>query len=169
MPRASRTLLGLLLVLASLLAIAAPAAAARSEARSIVFHVPLSGDAATDPDGRGEAVLRFNPVTGTLCYVIVVRGIGEPTEPAPGIGNAHIHGPLPGTGIAAHLETEFAQAGAADVFVAADCVSVDPATLEAILLDPSLFYVNVHTAEFPGGAIAGTLSTPGGGNAARVA
>jgi CHRD domain len=145
-------MVALLLALASL-AIAVPAALAQDEGR-VVFHVALSG---ADPEGQGEAVLRFDPGTGTLCYVIVVRGIGAPTEPAAGIGDAHIHGPLPATGIAVDLQTDFAQRGASDVFGAADCVAVDAATLDAILANPSLFYINVHTAEFPGGAVAGAL------------
>jgi hypothetical protein len=142
------------LVFASLVAIASPAAIAEDNSQAVVFHVALSGP---DPDGRGTAVLRFDPAVGTLCYEIVVDGIGEPTEPAPGLGNAHIHGPLPSTGIAVPLETEFAQAGASDVFVASGCVDVDAATLEAILASPESFYVNVHTVEFPGGAIQGSL------------
>ena len=155
--RTRRTLVGVLLALASLLAIAVPAAVAQDEAGSIVFHVPLSGGDAGDPDGHGQAVLRFNPATGTLCYVVVVRGIGEPTEPAPNLGNAHIHGPLPATGIAVHHESEFVQRGAADAYMASDCVSVNALTLAAILANPSLFYVNVHTVAFAGGAISGSL------------
>jgi hypothetical protein len=143
------------LVLASVVAIAAPTGTAQSDARSIVFHVGLSG---ADPNGSGTAVLRFEPATDNVCYVIVVSGIGEPTEPAPGLGNAHIHGPLPSTGIAVHLHTDFAQAGTSDVFVAHDCVDVNAATLEAVLENPELFYVNVHTVDFPGGAIQGTLA-----------
>jgi hypothetical protein len=156
--RARRTLFGVLLALASLLVIAAPAAVAQIEAANVVFHVTLSGGDTGDPQGQGEAVLRFNPATGTLCYVVVVSGIGEPTEPATNLGDAHIHGPLPGTGIAVDLETDFVQRGTSDVFVAADCVSVNAATLEAILANPSLFYVNIHTVEFSGGAIAGELA-----------
>ena len=156
--RTGRAVIGVLLVLASLLVIAAPAAVAQDKAAIVVFQVSLSGGETGDPDGRGEAVLRFNRETGTLCYVIVVRGIGAPTEPAQGLGSAHIHGPLPGTGIAVDLEAEFVQSGHSDVFVAHACVSVDPMTLEAILAHPSLFYVNVHTAEYPGGAVTGTLA-----------
>jgi CHRD domain len=141
-----------LLALVSLLAAASPAAAA-ANTDTVVFAVPLSG---VDPEGTGTAVLRFDQTTGELCYDIVVRGIGEPTEPQPGLGSAHIHLRATG-GIAVHLDADFAQAGAADVFLASNCVQVDAATLEAILADPSAFYVNIHTVEFPGGAIEGTL------------
>jgi CHRD domain len=151
-----RMLVGALvgLVLASVVAATAPSATAQTNAR-VVFHVALSG---ADPDGSGTAVLRFEPASDTLCYVIVVRGIGEPTEPAPGLGNAHIHGPLPATGIAVHLDTDFEQVGTADVFVAQGCVDVEAATLDVIVENPELFYVNIHTVEFPGGAIEGSLA-----------
>ncbi len=141
-----------LLALVSLLAVASPAAAVEQR-DTVVFQVPLSG---VDPDGAGVAVLRFDQTTGELCYEIIVRRIGEPTEPQPGLGSAHIHLRATG-GIAVHLEAEFVQAGAADVFFASNCVQVDAATLEAILADPSAFYVNIHTVEFPSGAIEGTL------------
>lgn len=159
MTRTARTaVVGVLLALAALLAIAVPSAVAQEKAAIVVFHVSLSGGETGDPDGQGEAVLKFDRTTDTLCYVIVVRGIGMPTEPAQNLGSAHIHGPLPSTGIAVDLEAEFVQLGHSDVFVATGCVSVDPATLEAILAHPSLYYINVHTVEFPAGAITGTLA-----------
>lgn len=152
MIKATARVIVALVALVSLLAAASPAAAAE-EANTVVFAVPLSG---ADPEGAGIAVLRFDQSTGELCYEIIVRGIGEPTEPQPGLGSAHIHLVATG-GIAVHLESDFVQAGEADVFVASNCVAVDAATLEAILADPSAFYVNIHTVEFPGGAIQGTL------------
>jgi hypothetical protein len=145
----------LALVLAAVVAAGAATATAQAAGESVVFHVPLAG---ADPDGSGVANLRFNPATNNLCYVIVVKGIGAPTEPAPGLGNAHIHGPRPSTGIAIHLDTEFAQAGASDVFVSQDCVDVPPAALAAVLANPEQFYVNIHTVQFPGGAIEGSLA-----------
>jgi hypothetical protein len=132
--------------------VATPAAAVE-QAESVVFHVPLSG---VDPEGAGVAVLRFDPATGELCYELMVRGIGEPTEPQPGLGSAHIHLRATG-GIAVHLDADFDQAGQSDVLLARTCVEVDAATLEAILANPSAFYVNIHTVQFPGGAIEGTL------------
>ena len=153
MKPAARALL-VLVVLGALMGVTARGALAQDDVGTIVFPVPLAG---ADPEGHGVAVLRFDPEAGTLCHVIVVRGIGEPTEPAAGLGNAHIHGPLPSGGIVVDLETEFAQAGASDVFRASNCVDVDAQTMEAILANPELFYVNIHTTEFPGGAIEGRL------------
>jgi hypothetical protein len=37
-------------------------------------------------------------------------------------------------------------------------LAVDPALLSTILTSPEAFYVNVHTTEFPAGAVRGQLS-----------
>ena len=41
---------------------------------------------------------------------------------------------------------------------ATGCVNVDPAVAQQILDNPGDFYVNVHTSDFPNGAIRGQLS-----------
>jgi hypothetical protein len=109
-----------------------------------------------DPDGSGVAIVRLDSDRGLVCYSIVVRNIGAPTEPAPGVGSAHIHGPLPSTAIAIDLDTVFLATGSS-TYVARDCVTVDSATIDAVLANPELFYVNVHNVDFPGGAVQGSL------------
>jgi len=37
------------------------------------------------------------------------------------------------------------------------CTAVDPALLAAIVANPRLYYVNVHTPLFPGGEVRGQL------------
>jgi CHRD domain-containing protein len=109
-----------------------------------------------DPDGSGTARLIVNPLAGIVCYTIRVTGIGEPTEPAPGVGSAHIHA-VEGGGIAVNLETDFVLVGP-DTYQAAGCVKADPSVLEAILEQPEQYYVNVHTVAFPLGAVQGSLA-----------
>ena len=109
-----------------------------------------------DPDGSGIAILRLDPGADLVCYTIVVRDIGAPTEPAPGVGSAHVHGPLPSGAIAIDLDTEFMATGT-DTYIASDCVSASGATIDAVLAHPELFYVNVHNAQFPAGAVQGSL------------
>jgi hypothetical protein len=112
-----------------------------------------------DPDGSGTAELTVDLKTGTVCYDITVTGIGEPTEPDAGIGNAHIHSYPEGGAIAVDLETEFnAVAGAADTYQAIECVTAPRKVLVDILLHPEQYYINVHTVAFPKGAVQGDLA-----------
>jgi hypothetical protein len=39
-----------------------------------------------------------------------------------------------------------------------ECLAVDKEKLDPIVANPSAYYVNVHTAEFPGGAVRGQLA-----------
>jgi CHRD domain len=111
----------------------------------------------TGPGGTGTAVLTLNP-GGKVCYVIEVTltTAGDvPREPAPGLGNAHIHA-LPAGAIAVDLTTTFQSLGDA-TFVASGCVRADKDVVRDILLNPDQYYLNVHTVAFPGGAVRGAL------------
>lgn len=113
---------------------------------------------AGDPNGRGEAyVFGIDGDPTTLCYVLTVEGI----EPATA---AHIHegrrgenGPVvvnlaaPADGNAADCLTE----GEAGKFV-------EGQTVAEILANPGNYYVNVHNADYPGGAIRGQLEADEG-------
>jgi hypothetical protein len=122
--------------------------------RTFVVELQPSGD----PDGSGDAVLTVNLMQGRVCYDITVSGIGEPTEPAAGIGSAHIHSYARNGAIAVDLETHFELvAGTDDTYQAIGCVTASRRTLVDILLHPELYYVNVHTVAFPGGAVQGDL------------
>ena len=145
-----KRILGMLAVVLAAFGAGTPAAFA--EVQVFTVHLAPSGD----PDGSGVAVVRLNSNQELVCYSIVVRNIGAPTEPAPGVGSAHIHGPLPSPAIAIDLDTVFMATGTS-TYVARDCVSADSETIEAVLANPELFYVNVHNVQFPGGAVQGSL------------
>jgi hypothetical protein len=131
-------------------------AAGTSSAVAAVQAFPIQLEGA-DPDGSGVAIVRVDPDRNRVCYTIVVRNIGEPAEPpASGLGAAHIH-VLPTGGIAVDLDAEFRAAGRSGTYIADDCVDADSATIDALLANPASYYVNVHTAEFPGGAVQGSL------------
>jgi len=112
-----------------------------------------------DPDGSGTAELTVDLKAGTVCYDITVTNIGVPTEPIAGIGNAHIHSHPEGGAIAVDLDTQFAAvAGVENTYQAKECVKAKRGAVVDILLHPEDYYVNVHTVNFPGGAVQGDLA-----------
>ncbi len=115
----------------------------RSEVSSSATDNRIVGD----PNGRGEAYV-FSPGGSELCYVVEVDKLdGDVT-------GAHIHAGAEGENgpvvVALSPPVEGASAG---------CVDVGDAQLAAdiVLRRPADFYVNVHTSEYPGGAVRGQL------------
>ena len=99
-----------------------------------------------DPDGTGSAFLRVNPGLGRVCYELSAMRIAPARA-------AHIH------------EAPEGVAGPVVVTLAAPtdgtssgCVDVARELARDILKNPSEYYVNVHNAEYPGGAVRGQLS-----------
>jgi hypothetical protein len=122
-----------------------------------------------DRDGSGEIyVFGIDPQTSpnrtTLCYVLVVDRI---QDGAPGAGSpfmAHIHRGSAGSNGPVVANLAFPQGGQS-----ADCLDQDEAgkfinggSVEDILAHPHNYYVNVHTAEFPSGAVRGQLEVQDG-------
>jgi CHRD domain len=98
-----------------------------------------------DPDGVGAAGVVINVNRRTICYFVAVRKI----EPAT---LAHIHRGV--AGVAGEVVVTLQ--APSDGF-SADCVTVDRTLAGEIAHNPSGFYVNVHNADFPAGAIRGQL------------
>jgi hypothetical protein len=103
---------------------------------------------AGDRNGRGSftAIVDGNQ----LCFGITVKDLGA--KPIA----AHIHGrarPNQNAGILVPLTPP----STPDPGASSGCVSVDPDLAGAILKHPHKYYVNVHTTQFPNGAIRGQL------------
>jgi hypothetical protein len=111
-------------------------------------EVSDTGEAnAGDQDGRGSATVIISDAT--VCFGIVVDGIDRPIA-------AHIH--RAAAGVNGDIVVVLTPPSAGDPGASSGCVPVDDqALLTAIRRDPSAFYVNVHTGEFPAGAIRGQL------------
>jgi hypothetical protein len=105
-----------------------------------------------DPDGRGRAFVRLSGTTA--CYALQWSNIGAPTAAHIHQGEAGVAGPVvvlffqPGTNAASLPGTLSSVAG---------CVDVDRALAGRIAASPRDWYVNIHTADFPAGAIRGQL------------
>jgi hypothetical protein len=147
------------LALVALLSYAGPATAAEEFKFTTTLTAlnPVTGTVTGDTDATGKAEFTILPEEGLICYELEAEGITEPTEPAPGLGSAHIH-VLPGGGIAVDLESDFTLDQGGDEFKSSGCVEADSELIEAILANPQAYYVNIHTVEFPGGALSGRLS-----------
>lgn len=111
---------------------------------------------AGDPEGWGHAVVTLDD--GLAHFFIWVDGIAAPTAAHIHAGRAGVNGPV---------SVAFPAGGFVDLgggtFRAVGSVAVDAEVAAAIAADPTAFYVNVHNAEFPGGAVRGQLL--GGGPA----
>jgi hypothetical protein len=136
------------LLRAALLCLAA-IAAVPAHAAITLFHVPLEGSqevgAAGDPDGSGLAKLSIDDVANTIAWEISVMNLG------PSVAAAHIHNAPAGINGPVIFDFDAALNGSK---------SAAASLIGNILADPTLFYVNVHTRDFPGGAVRGQLSAP---------
>ena len=108
-------------------------------------EVPRLGD----PDGSGDFLAALNP-QGRMCYQMEARGTDLITA-------AHIHEGAAGVagGVVAPLITP--QPGQR----ANACTEIDAGLARRILADPSGFYVNLHNAAYPAGAVRGQLVVVG--------
>ena len=100
-----------------------------------------------DPVGIGTATIRVRRGEGRLCFSIRAENI---TLPAAG---AHIHSG--GLGEAGPISITLRAPG--ENGSSSGCVNVSRARVAQILANRALYYVNVHTTDFPAGAIRGQL------------
>jgi hypothetical protein len=105
-----------------------------------------------DPDGRARMVIR---IQGTqVCFTMSWDGIAAPSA-------AHIHTGAVGVngGIAVGLFAPPAQGVAlpGTIHTVSGCATATEAQVAAITAAPADFYVNLHNADFPGGAVRGQL------------
>jgi hypothetical protein len=105
----------------------------------------LDGSSGGDADGTGAFAAEIDPDTGDLCYTLTVKAIATPTA-------AHIHKGAAGTDgdVVIPLNVTGTDGD--------ECSAVQHEVAKAILANPAGYYVNVHTADFPKGAIRGQLA-----------
>jgi len=99
-----------------------------------------------DPDGGGSAVITLNQGQNEVCFELTVTNIAPATL-------AHIHVGAAGAAgdavVTLTPPTEGSSKG---------CVSASAELIKDIRQNPANYYVNVHNAEFPDGAVRGQLS-----------
>jgi hypothetical protein len=136
-----------LAAIAALLVAAAPAVAKVKRLESTV-----KGSSATDADGSGTARLRLDAAKKRVCFTIRVKNVDD-------VVAAHIHAggkQVANGSIVVDLITS-----PADGPKFTGCTkNVRKRLIRKILEHPGRYYVNVHTMEFPGGAVRGQLRRP---------
>jgi hypothetical protein len=138
--------------------LAAPGAAAGN---ATLLSASLTGAAEVpgpgDPDGRGQA--RVELAGDRACFLLRWSGIQAPVAAHIHAGRRGVAGPVvvpffePAPNAASLPDTLHAVAG---------CVAVARELAAAIADHPGRYYVNLHTADFPAGAVRGQLRRGGG-------
>jgi len=115
------------------------------------FTISLSGAAEVpgpgDTDGTGTAEIRLNQGQNQICFELSVSNIDTATL-------AHIHeGAVDASGPPVVTLTAPAANGKSK-----GCVDASADLIKRIRQTPENFYVNVHNAAFPNGAVRGQLA-----------
>jgi CHRD domain len=114
------------------------------------FDVTLVGESespAGDPVGNGTATIRLRLGQAQACYKLAAKNL-------PAAVAAHIHSGAAGS--SGPVVIPLATPGSDGT--SSGCATTTRALVAQILANPGNFYVNVHTAEFPAGAIRGQLT-----------
>jgi hypothetical protein len=109
-------------------------------------HVTLTGakEAPTTGDVNGSGEFSWSLDGTRLCYLLTAKKIGTAAA-------AHIH--RGAAGVAGPVRVELTAPNPASV----GCKTISSALATALRDHPRRFYVNVHTAKFPNGAIRAQL------------
>lgn len=137
------------LVILGAAALAGACAGGPQVERRATLSATLTGTQAVpagDRDGTGTAELRVDGPGGRVCWTLAVRGIAPATA-------AHVHRGAPGAAgpPVVTIETPGADGRSQG------CTAVERALALEIAGRPSDFYLNVHTADHPAGAVRGQL------------
>lgn len=129
---------------ASLVAVSLASAGGRPLSAELTGAAEVPGPG--DPDGTGHASVTVNPGKSEVCYELHVANIDPATA-------AHIH-----VGAAGEAGPVVVGLAAPTNGMSSGCATVDRELALAILKHPDQYYVNVHNASFPAGAVRGQLS-----------
>jgi hypothetical protein len=143
--RRRTSLIALLATLSLLLTLSVSVASAESQ-RAFAARIQLTGAQEVppaDPDATGTAIIVVVPAIDMVCWHLDWDDIDG------AVTAAHIHGEA-AVGFNAGVRVPLSVTGRAQ-----GCVTDSDADL--IALNPSNWYVNIHSETYPGGAIRGQL------------
>jgi hypothetical protein len=146
-----RKQLVLLAVLVLILSLALMAAAPGRGGKVVRYSTDLTGAAEVpgpgDSDGVGLAVITIRPKGAEVCWNLKVARITLPATAAHiHVGDKNTAGPVV---VPLSAPDENGRASG--------CTTVEKELLRNLLKTPENYYVNVHNADFPAGALRGQL------------
>lgn len=153
---ATLSMIGALAMALSL--VAALALTGSVQAATVTLTADLTAEAEVPdagPEGAtGTAVITADDETGEVCYELTIDGLEEEDF----VVAAHIH--VGEAGVAGEVVVPlFTEAPEGDMN---DCVTVEDLDLvAAILANPAGYYVNIHSDDYPEGAVRGQLEIAG--------
>lgn len=103
-----------------------------------------------DPDGSGTATIRLRQGQGRVCFELSARDVQLPAT------GAHIHRGSAST--SGDVVVAFTNPNAQGT--SSGCATATRTLVRDILTNRTDYYVNVHTSDFPAGAIRGQLALP---------
>lgn len=148
-----RLFIGLIAILTLLISASAPVLTGSTAGGVYSLSTALRGDNENPPgdsDGFGFAKITVFPDTGEICFSLSVARVDPLTS-------AHIHRGSLNEAEPVVVDLD----GVGSDGLTRGCKSVDLAILREILVTPGDFYVNVHNAEYPDGALRGQLAIDG--------
>ena len=135
------------------------ASGAVADPKTATFTIQLSGAAEVCPTapgtcggpGTGTATIEIDRNARTLCYAITTENVALP------LAAAHIH--VGAIGQAGPVVVPLFTQPVNSATVPRTCLTgLDKNLLKDILRSPENYYVNVHNAAFPNGAVRGQLA-----------
>jgi hypothetical protein len=140
-------LLAVTLGLVASLAMAGVVLAAETTLTATLAGV-AEGENPGDEDGSGSATIVLDPAAGTACWTLEVADIEPVTQ-------SHIHVGAEGESgdIVVNLDVDGFEGSSEGCGEPME----DAAVLQEIVDNPAGFYVNVHTEDFPAGAVRGQV------------
>jgi hypothetical protein len=137
------------------LVLCAPLLFAAAPAHALTIAYVLSMDGAQvvpgpgDPDGSASGTITLSD-SGAVSWDISFLNIASPTA-------MHIHTGAAGVSGPPFVTLDVSTSGGPGTLISSTSTSAGNAA--TILADPTGYYVQIHTGEFPGGAVRGQLGT----------
>ena len=150
---AKRLVLSIILAAAAVALVAPVQAQSRARTLTATLTAEQEAPGPGDPDATGTATILLRPGHRLVCFELSWSNVGDGEDT---VTAAHIHqapagepGPVR---VALFTGESFEENDSAS-----GCVTASSRQIASIIANPERYYVNVHSEDYPGGAIRGQL------------